>query len=74
VYAPLFTVPAVPMTPIRPVRVAFAAARAPGSITPIAGTGAALRSSSRLCAVAVLHATTTIFTSRPSRNARISLL
>ena len=36
--APDEIVPTVPMTPIRPVRVALAAARRPGSITPIKGT------------------------------------
>ena len=36
-YAPDAIVPTVPITPTRPVRVAAAAARTPGSTTPITG-------------------------------------
>ena len=42
VYAPEAIVASVPITPIFPERVAFTAARAPGSITPLTGTMVAL--------------------------------
>ena len=65
-YAPLATVPAVPMTPMRPPDRRRTAARAPGSITPMTGTGDAARSASSACAVLVLQAMTTAFTFCPS--------
>ena len=71
-YAPLAIVPAVPMTPILPERLARTAARAPGSITPTTGTGDRAVRCSSACAVLVLHATTTALTPRWSRYARIS--
>ena len=45
------------------VRVAATSARTPGSMTPTTGTGSARCSASRAAAAAVLHATTTSFTS-----------
>src|SRR5258705_12794689 len=73
-YAPLAIVPAVPITPIVPVLVAATAARAPGSITPTTGTEERSFKYVSACAVLVLHATTTVFTPRCSRYARISPL
>jgi hypothetical protein len=65
-------VPAVPMTPIRPLDVAPTAARTPGSITPTTGTSKSCSSCGTASAEAVLHATTTILTPRPSRNRTFS--
>ena len=56
--------PTVPITPTRPLRVAATSARTPGSITPMTGTGSDSVNVSRAAAAAVLHATTTIFTSK----------
>ena len=55
-------VPAVPMTPMGPAVDAAAAARAPGSITPMTGTGDCFCRVSSACAVLVLQAITTAFT------------
>jgi hypothetical protein len=56
-------VPSVAITAMRRLRVAATAARAPGSITPITGTGAsASASGASATAEAVLQAITTIFT------------
>ena len=56
-------VPTVPMTPALPLRVARTSASAPGSTTSITGTGSSAFRSSSAAADAVLHATTTAFTS-----------
>src|SRR2546429_7267137 len=53
---------------------AATAARAPGSITPMTGTGDFSWSELSACAVLVLQATTTALTPRPKRYARISAL
>ena len=60
------------MTPIRPVFEARTAARAPGSITPMTGTGETALSDSSAWAVLVLHATVTSFTPCPTSQCRIS--
>ena len=73
-YALLAIVPAVPITPTGPPPVAATAARAPGSITPITGTGDCSRSTVSACAVLVLHATTTSLTPCPTSQCRISRL
>ena len=65
-------VPAVPMTPTLLRVVALAAARAPGSMTPMTGSGARARRSSSACAVAVLQAITTALTPWPTSQSRIS--
>ena len=57
----------VPMTPMRPLRLARAAARAPGSTTPSTGTGKASRSAGSATAEAVLQATTSISMPWPAR-------
>jgi hypothetical protein len=66
VYARERTVPSVAITPTTP-EVRSTAARAPGSTTPITGIGSCARSAGSAAAVAVLHATTSIFTPRPNR-------
>jgi hypothetical protein len=60
-------VASVPMMPILRVFVAATAARAPGSSTPITGSGYSFFTASRLTAVAVLQATTSILISWDSR-------
>ena len=57
-YAPEAMVPGVPITATWPVFVTFAAACAPGMITPITGMGSAASSAGRATAEAVLQATT----------------
>ena len=56
-------VPTVPITPTRPLRVAGTSACAPGSITPITGTGISSTRSSSAAAAAVLQATMIAFAS-----------
>ena len=56
------------MPPIFLVPVAAAAARAPGSSTPMTGRGNSFFTASRLMADAVLQATTSILISCDSRN------
>ena len=58
------TVAFVATTPTRLFLVACAAARAPGSTTPMTGTGNVLCACANPAAVAVLQAMTTIFTPR----------
>ncbi len=65
-YAPEAIVASVPITPTRS-RLARAAASAPGSTTPTTGTGEKLSIDGSARADAVLHATTSILTSRDSR-------
>jgi hypothetical protein len=60
------------MTPMRPPRVAATAAVAPGSTTPMTGSGCSERSASSAWAVAVLQATTTAFTPSSRRKPVIS--
>ena len=71
-YAPDAIVASVPITPIFPVREAFTAARAPGSITPITGTMVWPAISSSATALDVLHATTSILMPLASRNSVFS--
>ncbi len=66
-YLPASTVPAVASRPTRRFRVACTAACASGVITPRTGTARLAWSSGRAAEVAVLQATTTIFTPSPSR-------
>jgi hypothetical protein len=73
-YAPLPMVASVPMTPIFLVLVAAAAARAPGSSTPMTGSGNSRFTASRLMADAVLQATTSILISWDRRNCVFSKL
>jgi len=54
------------------VRVTLLAARTPGSITPTTGTSTRSRSRSSAAAAALLHATTSSFTSRSSSRSAIS--
>ena len=54
-------VPTVPITPTLPLCVTRTSARAPGSTTPITGTGKVLANTSRATAAAVLQATTINF-------------
>ncbi len=61
-------VPDVPITPTAPPRVRARAVRTPGLITPSTGTGMVSRRCSSAKALAVLQATTTIFT--PSSTSR----
>jgi len=60
-YAPLRIVARVPITPMCRLRVACSAARAPGSITPITGTGNLLANNGSATDETVLHATTSAF-------------
>src|SRR5439155_605419 len=60
-YAPLRIVARVPITPTCWLRVVCNAARAPGSITPITGTGNFLVSRGSATDETVLHATTSAF-------------
>ena len=62
-YAPLRIVARVPITPTCWLRVACNAARAPGSITPITGTGNFLVNKGSATDETVLHATTSAFAS-----------
>ncbi len=73
-YAPLPIVASVPITPTFRVLVARTAARAPGSSTPMTGKGNSFFTASRLTAVAVLQATTSILISCASRNCVFSKL
>ena len=61
----------VAITPTRRFFVAWAAARAPGSTTPMTGTGNVRCACDRPAAVAVLHAMTTSFTPRSTSHAPI---
>jgi hypothetical protein len=61
-YAPELMVPMVPITPMLPEREVCTAARAPGSTTPMTGTGSSALSTGSACAVAVLQATTIALT------------
>lgn len=63
------TVPWVASTPTLLERVAWMAARAPGSMTPMTSTSSERWSTSRPAAVAVLQAMTTALTSRLSSHA-----
>ena len=64
--------PTVPITPTRPLCVAGARLRTPGSITPTTGTSTRACSSSSPAAAAVLHATMRSFTScSPTRRSVI---
>ena len=60
-YAPLRIVARVPITPTCRLRVACNAARAPGSITPITGTGNFFVNLGSATDETVLHATTSAF-------------
>ena len=63
VYAPVRTVSGVASTPTLRVRVELIAARAPGAMTPMTGTGRICCAMRRPAAVAVLQAMTMILTS-----------
>src|SRR4029077_19611384 len=60
-YAPLRIVARVPITPMWRVRVAWSAARAPGSITPTTGTWKFFVNAGSATDETVLHATTRAF-------------
>jgi hypothetical protein len=64
-YAPLRIVARVPITPMCRLRVACNAARAPGSITPITGTGNFCVNNGSATDETVLHATTSAFAFLP---------
>src|SRR6476620_1813529 len=71
-YAPDAIVAAVPITPIRPLRVAVTARRTAGRITSMTGTGAyRSRASRRHADDAVLHAITRALTPRETRSSPI---
>ncbi len=57
----------VPIIPTMRLRVAWAAARVPGSTTPTTGIPACAAMSSMALTSTELHATTSIFTSRATR-------
>jgi hypothetical protein len=80
-YAALFTVATVPIMPTTRSRVAWTAARTPGSTTPTTGTPCAPATSAIAATWIELQATTSIFTSRRTSaaassrpNARISAI